>query len=53
MMQADELLQTKAKIGDAWYVAKPEPGPLPWRIRDAWAVVTGKAEAVRFKEPAQ
>ena len=33
-----------------WWIAKPLP-PLFWqRVRDAWAVLTGRCLAVHFKE---
>jgi hypothetical protein len=31
--------------------AKPLAGPLSWRLRDAWAVLCGRAEAVCFTDP--
>jgi hypothetical protein len=35
-----------AEINGRWYKAKPWPGPFTWRLRDAWAVLCGKADAV-------
>lgn len=32
-----------------WVPSKPLPGPLLWRLRDAWAVLRGRAEALYFE----
>ncbi|GAF83666.1 unnamed protein product [marine sediment metagenome] len=32
-----------------WVIAKPVPGPFRWRLRDAWRVLWGKAEALYFE----
>ena len=34
-----------------WVPAKPLPGTLRMRLRDAWAVLKGDAEAVQFDKP--
>jgi len=31
-----------------WVPAKPLPQPFIWRLKDAWAVLLGRAEAVCF-----
>jgi hypothetical protein len=36
--------------GRGWFLAKPVSGPFMWRLRDAWKVLTGKAEAVMFEQ---
>ena len=33
-----------------WVPLKPLPGPFVWRLKDAWAVFTGRAVAVEFDE---
>jgi hypothetical protein len=44
----------KAKVviegKEVWVISKAVIAPLIWRIRDAWGVVTGKYEAVKFYE---
>ena len=32
-----------------WRPAKVMPGPFWWRVKDAWLVLTGKAEAVVWR----
>ncbi len=34
-----------------WASARPLVGPLRWRLRDAWLVLTGKADAVTWPTP--
>jgi hypothetical protein len=46
----DSLINSRTEIDGIWYIAKPMGGPLSWRIRNAWLVLTGKAMAVHFKE---
>ncbi|MEM7416767.1 MAG: hypothetical protein AAF389_14775 [Gemmatimonadota bacterium] len=29
-----------------WYLAKPIPGPLEWRLRWAWKVITGECDVI-------
>jgi len=56
MIIADELASNekcwpRAGLSDGrWVLAKPLPGPLSWRLRDAWEVFRGRAEAVSFIE---
>lgn len=51
MIIADDLqgcqreLQVDGKRG--WVVALPMQAPFTWRLSDAWAVLRGKAHAVR------
>lgn len=37
--------------GKRWYLALPVAGPLMYRLRDAWAVIRGRAEAIREVDP--
>ena len=37
---------THALINGKWVPARSYPGPLSWRIKGAWMVLTGKADAV-------
>lgn len=46
---ADELEENQKQINGYWYCAKPEIAPFLCRIKDAWLVLIGKAEAVIFK----
>lgn len=50
MTNIDLLFSTRTEILGEWYVAKPLQGPLLSRIKDAWAIITGKAVAVSFTE---
>jgi hypothetical protein len=34
------------QIDGQWMPARPLRGPLTWRLKDAWLVLTGKADAV-------
>ena len=33
-------------VNGRWYLAKPIPDPLIWRLRQAWEVVMGRAEII-------
>lgn len=33
---------------DKWCPARPMIDPVSWRLRDAWAVLIGKADAVKW-----
>ena len=44
----DCLLDIKAEVNGKWVVARPLKGPFWWRVKDAWRVLTGKCDAVRF-----
>jgi len=49
----DNLLGCQAKVSGEWVIARPENYKyrgLKEKICDAWAVYTGKANAVKFKE---
>ena len=37
-----------AQIQGQWVPARPLIGPLAWRIRDAWRVLRGTADAVEW-----
>lgn len=53
MMLADQLKDGPSAGwvgGRVWALARPYPGPFSWRLRDAWAVLKGRAEAVCFIE---
>jgi hypothetical protein len=47
ILRAASAPQNKALIDGKWVPSVPIPGPLDCRIRDAWAVLCGKAEIVR------
>ena len=38
----------EANIDGLWVLARPVIGPFLWRLRDAWQVLIGKADAVTF-----
>lgn len=40
----------QANINGKWVPCRPLPGPISWRIRAAWLVLTGKADAVIWPE---
>ncbi len=51
MLKADDIAREwpqGSSDGETWHLSQPVPGPLVNRLRDAWAVLTGRAEAVRF-----
>lgn len=49
MLKADELKNNQTFIDKRWVCARPLlGGPFWWRVKDAWAVLTGKADAVSF-----
>lgn len=48
MLQADSLRHNTVYIDRKWVCAKPFRRPFWYRIKDAWAVLKGKAEAVSF-----
>lgn len=35
---------------DGWKLARPEPGVFIDRLKDAWQVLIGKADAIRWYE---
>ena len=49
MLKAENIAYNQVNINGKWVAAKPEPQPFVLRAKDAWAVLTGKAEAVSFK----
>ncbi len=52
MRKIDSLLSTRTCIDDKWVIARPMSmsglGGLIQRIKDAWKVVTGEADAIKF-----
>jgi len=44
----DTANHTRKEIDGQWVPARPLPGPFWWTVKDAWAVLTGKADAVRW-----
>jgi hypothetical protein len=51
-MLIDDLTKNKTEINSQWVIARPMKATgllgLKMRIHDAWAVLTGKKDAVRF-----
>lgn len=43
-------LNTQAKINNKWVPARPFNGPFWWRIKAAWLVLIGKADAIVWPE---
>lgn len=37
-------------MGGQWVPARPEPGPWLWRLRAAWAVLRGRADAFTWPD---
>lgn len=51
--RVDDLTTTQVCINGQWVVARPENykhEPFLWRLRSAWLVLIGKADAVVFNE---
>ena len=46
----DGYFQTKTEIEGKWVIARPLLGSFISRLKDAWLVLTGKADAVKFHE---
>lgn len=44
----DDYKDTQTEVDGKWVVARTVRGPLLWRLRDAWLVLIGKCDAVRF-----
>jgi hypothetical protein len=42
--------QSQKEINGRWVPARPYPGPFVWRLRSAWAVLTGRADAFTWPE---
>ena len=42
----------RTAAGTIWIPAEPLPDPLAWRLRDAWAVVRGRAHVVQWPKEA-
>ena len=48
MLYIESLLDDKKCIDGLWVVARPLTASLMNRIKDAWQVILGKADAVTF-----
>ena len=48
MLKIDELNVTHTEIDGKWVIARPTKDRLLQRIKDAWKVILGKADAVIF-----
>jgi hypothetical protein len=48
MLRADEINKQQTEINHMWVAARPIKGGFFRRLRDAWQVLKGKAEAVKF-----
>ena len=48
MLLADELMKNQTIIDDRWWASRPVVGPFLSRLRDAWSVIRGRADAVKF-----
>ena len=48
MVDALTMDQAQQEHEGRWIPSRPVPGPLWSRLRDAWAVLWGRAEAVRW-----
>ncbi len=48
MLSVDTLKENQTCINGKWVIAKPYPSHFMWRVKDAIAVLRGKAEAVSF-----
>ncbi len=46
--QIDRYEQTKTEIDGYWWIARPMLPPFVVRLKDAWLVLIGKADAVTF-----
>ncbi len=44
----DGYIKNKTEIDGKWVISRPLPGPFLLRLKDAWLVITGQADAVRF-----
>lgn len=42
--------ETRVQINGKWVPARPLSGPFIWRVKAAWAVLTGKADAFTWPE---
>ena len=46
----DRLLNIKTELHGNWYISRPMTPPFPVRLKDAWQVLIGNADAVVFAE---
>ena len=44
----DDYKAGQKEVEGKWVVARTVKGPFLWRIKDAWLVLIGKCDAVRF-----
>jgi hypothetical protein len=50
MLYADYLHENQCEIKPGvWVAARPELAPFICRLKDAWQVIIGKADAVKFR----
>lgn len=47
-LRSHEVESNLALIDGKWYPARPLAGPWIWRLRAAWAVLRGRADAFRW-----
>lgn len=50
MLHIQNLLTQQKQIDGKWVIARPIIAPLICRIRDAWQVIKGKADAIKFEK---
>lgn len=48
MLDADTLHENETFIDGKYHIARPLPLPWNWRLKGAWEVLMGRAEAVKF-----
>lgn len=44
----DSYTNQRKEIDSKWVISRPLSGPFITRLKDAWLVICGKADAVRF-----
>lgn len=44
----DHAHKCQTEIKGQWFPARPLDGPWWWRVKDAWAVFWGKADAFKW-----
>ena len=45
-----EAAHSQSEINGRWVPSRPYPGPFLWRLRDAWEVLRGRADAFTWPE---
>lgn len=48
MLRADTLHQNQTEIDGKWVIARPIKPSFIRRLKDAWQVIKGNADAVKF-----